>query len=47
MITGDYDTAARWESQPVTPGTALSPPVPFTKLDPSIVEEELARLGQQ
>jgi methionyl-tRNA synthetase len=48
VITGDYDTAARSESQPVTPGTPLSRPVPlFTKLDPSIVEEELARLGQQ
>ncbi|HTT53273.1 MAG TPA: methionine--tRNA ligase [Streptosporangiaceae bacterium] len=45
VVTGDYDTAARWESQPVKPGTPLSRPAPlFTKLDPSIVEEELARL---
>ena len=48
VITGDYDTAARWESEPVKPGTPLTAPTPlFTKLDPSIVEEELARLGQQ
>ncbi len=46
VITGDYDTAARWESQPVKPGTPLTTPAPlFTKLDPSIVAEELARLG--
>jgi methionyl-tRNA synthetase len=48
VITGDYGTAARWASEPVKPGTPLAPPTPlFTKLDPSIVEEELARLGQQ
>jgi len=46
VITGDYDTAARWESRPIKPGTPLAPPAPlFTKLDPSIVDEELRRLA--
>ena len=45
VITGDYRTAAHWSSEPITPGTQLAPPVPlFTKLDPSVVDEELARL---
>jgi methionyl-tRNA synthetase len=45
VITGDYRTAARWESAPITPGTKLTPPTPlFAKLDPSIVAEELGRL---
>jgi methionyl-tRNA synthetase len=45
VITGDYRTAARWESAPITPGTKLTPPTPlFAKLDPSIVTEELGRL---
>jgi len=45
VLTGDYDTGARWESVPIKPGTPLAAPTPvFTKLDPSIVEEELARL---
>ncbi|MGB9377161.1 MAG: methionine--tRNA ligase [Mycobacteriales bacterium] len=45
VLTGDYDTGARWESVPITPGTPLSAPTPvFTKLDPSIVADELARL---
>jgi methionyl-tRNA synthetase len=47
VLTGDYDTGARWESTPLKPGTPLAPPTPvFTKLDPSIVDEELARLEQ-
>ena len=46
VITGQYDGAARWASQPVRPGTPLAPPTPlFTKLDKSVVDEELARLG--
>jgi methionyl-tRNA synthetase len=45
VITGDYATAARWEHRPLRPGTPLAPPAPlFTKLDASIVDEELRRL---
>ena len=46
VLRGDYASAqARWESQPITPGVVIGEPVPlFTKLDPSIVDEELARL---
>ena len=45
VLTGDYDTAARWESMPIEVGRPIAPPTPvFTKLDPSIVDEELARL---
>jgi methionyl-tRNA synthetase len=46
ILTGDYTGAARWESVPLPAGRALAPPKPvFRKLDPSIVEEELARLA--
>jgi methionyl-tRNA synthetase len=46
VITGRYDGAAHWASAPVRPGTPLAPPTPlFTKLDKSVVDEELARLG--
>ena len=45
VITGDYDTGARWGSTPITPGTPLSRPQPlFTKLDTSVIDEELDRL---
>jgi methionyl-tRNA synthetase len=46
IITGDYTGGARWESVPLEVGRALAPPKPvYKKLDPSIVEEELARLA--
>jgi methionyl-tRNA synthetase len=46
IITGDYTGAPRWESRPITVGTPIPKPSPiFTKLDPSVVEEELARLA--
>ena len=48
VITGRYDGAARWASAPLRPGTPLAPPTPlFTKLDSSVVDEELARLGRR
>ncbi|MGH3191191.1 MAG: methionine--tRNA ligase [Streptosporangiaceae bacterium] len=46
VITGRYDGAARWASAPIRPGTPLATPAPlFTKLDTSVADEELARLG--
>jgi methionyl-tRNA synthetase len=40
--------AARWAPTPIRPGTPLSQPVPlFAKLDPSVVDEELARLERK
>jgi methionyl-tRNA synthetase len=47
VITGTYDSTFRWESQPVAAGTPLSVPAPlFTKLDQSVVDEEIARLAE-
>jgi methionyl-tRNA synthetase len=46
VLTGDYDTGARWESVPLAVGRPLAAPTPvFTKLDPSVVDDELARLA--
>jgi methionyl-tRNA synthetase len=48
VLTGDYTAGARWESVPIVAGTPLKPPTPvFRKLDPSIVDEELARLEER
>lgn len=45
VLMGDYETGARWESRPIRAGIPLARPQPlFAKLDPSVVDEELARL---
>ncbi len=44
VITGDYRDVPAWASTRLVPGTTVAKPTPvFTKLDDSIVEEELAR----
>ena len=46
VITGDYAATPAWESRPVVVGATVDKPTPvFTKLDPSVVEEELARVS--
>jgi methionyl-tRNA synthetase len=46
ILTGDYSDVPKWESVPLVPGTVLEKPVPvFTKLEPSIVDEEIERLN--
>lgn len=46
VLTGDYTVGARWESVPLVSGTPLAAPKPvFRKLEPSVIEEELARLA--
>jgi methionyl-tRNA synthetase len=46
IITGDYSAFPAWERKPLVPGTPVAKPTPiFTKLDPSIVDEELERLA--
>ena len=48
VITGDYADVPAWAPAPIVAGTPLSKPTPiFTKLDPSIVDEELARLSAE
>ena len=46
VITGDYSDPAPWQRVPVVPGTPVPAPTPvFTKLDPSVVADELARMA--
>ncbi|WP_110239077.1 methionine--tRNA ligase [Nocardioides gilvus] len=46
VITGDYTGIRSWGRHDVTVGTPIEKPTPvFTKLDPALVDEELARLG--
>jgi methionyl-tRNA synthetase len=46
VLMGDYTVGVRWESTPIEAGRPLAAPKPvFRKLDPSVVDEELARLA--
>lgn len=46
VIAGDYSGAPRWQRRGVMVGASVPKPSPiFTKLDESVVAEELARLG--
>lgn len=46
VITGDYTSVRSWGRHDVVVGTPIEKPAPvFTKLDPALVDEELARLG--
>ena len=45
IITGDYSATPPWQHRPIEVGTRIDKPVPvFTKLDPTVVDEELERL---
>jgi len=45
ILTGDYTGVPRWQRHPIKVGAPVAKPTPvFTKLDPSLVDEELARL---
>ncbi|HVW80778.1 MAG TPA: methionine--tRNA ligase [Mycobacteriales bacterium] len=45
VLMGDYGSAVRWQRDPLNVGKPVATPTPmFAKLDPSVVDEELARL---
>jgi methionyl-tRNA synthetase len=46
IITGEYGDMPRWEPRPVRVGAVVAKPTPiFTKLDPSVAQDERRRLG--
>jgi hypothetical protein len=46
VITGDYSGVRAWRRTPVAVGASVAKPtLVFTKLDPSVVNEKLARLA--
>ena len=46
IITGDYRGAPAWARRAIVAGTPVAKPAPvFVKLDPSVVDDELARLN--
>jgi methionyl-tRNA synthetase len=46
VLAGNYESTVRWERDPLKVGNPVAPPTPlFAKLDTSVVEEELARMG--
>ncbi len=48
VITGDYADPRAWRRRDIAVGTPVGKPSPvFRKLDPSVVDEELARLRDQ
>ena len=47
ILTGEYSGIPAWRRRPVVAGTPVAKPAPvFTKLDPSVVDDELARLQE-
>ena len=47
IITGEYSGTPAWERRAVPVGAKVDKPTPvFTKLDPAVVDEEIARLDR-
>jgi len=48
IITGEYTETPSWQRHPIEPGRVVDKPQPvFTKLDASVVDDELARLERE
>jgi methionyl-tRNA synthetase len=48
VLCGEYESPVRWQRDPLKVGNPVEPPTPlFAKLDPSIVDEELARMADE